>query len=81
MLPRKFVEFPFLEIFRSHLGNLLEQGWTRWPPEVPVNTNYCSLFLSLSLSFHHQYCKLTGNININIILPVDFCDENHKVVP
>ena len=38
-------------------------------------------FLSLSLSFHHQYCKLTGNININIILPVDFCDENHKVVP
>lgn len=80
-LPREFVEFPSLEIFRRHLGNLLEQGWTRWPPEVWTPTIMLfSLFLSLSLSFQHEYCKLTGNINRNFILPVDFCDENRKVI-
>lgn len=50
--------------------------------QTPTIMLFCdlSLSLSLSLSFYHQYCKLIGNTNRNFILPVDFCDENHKVV-
>jgi len=57
-LPREVVESPSLEIFRTHLDQVLcsllwvtllqQEGWTRWPTEVPSNPDHSVILLSLT---------------------------------